>query len=112
MASIYQYCVVIVTTATEADATLLAQQLVQARLAACVQIYPIQSMYRWQGEVHQDREWQLLIKTRYALFPQVRDRLQEWHSYEVPEIIALPIIAGSSAYLGWLEAETQVPPTE
>ncbi|XFA72192.1 divalent-cation tolerance protein CutA [Thermosynechococcaceae cyanobacterium Okahandja] len=112
MASLYPYCVVIVTTATEAEATALAQKLLQARLAACVQIYPIQSLYRWQGEIHQDQEWQLLIKTQQALFPQVRDRLQEWHSYDVPEIIALPIVAGAAAYLDWLAAETQEPPSD
>lgn len=107
MADIYPYCVVIVTTATEAEATTLARQLVQAQLAACVQIHPIQSIYRWQGQVQQAQEWQLMVKTRSALFPQVRDCLQEWHSYEVPEIIALPIVDGSAAYLNWLGAETQ-----
>lgn len=101
-----EYCVVIVTTATEAEALSLANQLVAEHLAACVQILPIQSIYRWQGTVHRDPEWQLLIKTRLALFEQVCDRLLALHSYEVPEIIALPIIAGSSAYLSWVKEQT------
>ncbi len=104
-----EYCVVIVTTATEAEALSLANQLVAEYLAACVQILPIQSIYRWQGAIHCDPEWQLLIKTRFALFDQVRDRLLALHSYEVPEIIALPLIAGSSAYLNWVKEQTQEP---
>ncbi|QEQ02365.1 divalent-cation tolerance protein CutA [Thermosynechococcus sp. CL-1] len=102
-----EYCVVMVTTATEAEALSLADQLVAEHLAACVQILPIQSIYRWQGTVHRDPEWQLLIKTRITLFEQVRDRLLALHSYEVPEIIALPIIAGSPAYLSWVKEQTQ-----
>lgn len=104
-----EYCVVMVTTATEAEALSLADQLVAENLAACVQILPIQSIYRWQGAVHRDLEWQLLIKTRITLFEQVRDRLLALHSYEVPEIIALPIIAGSPAYLNWVKEQTQKP---
>ncbi|RMH67574.1 MAG: divalent-cation tolerance protein CutA [Cyanobacteria bacterium J003] len=105
-----EYCVVIVTTATEAEALSLADQLVAEHLAACVQVLPVQSIYRWQGVVHRAPEWQLLIKTRIALFEQVRDRLLALHSYEVPEIIAMPIIAGSSAYLNWIKEQTQKPP--
>lgn len=102
----------IVTTATEVEARSLADQLVAEHLAACVQILPIQSIYCWQGAVHRDPEWQLLIKTRMALFEQVRDRLVALHSYEVPEIIALPIIAGSPAYLNWVKEQTQEPSRE
>ncbi|URR35679.1 divalent-cation tolerance protein CutA [Thermosynechococcus sp. HN-54] len=102
-----EYCVVIVTTATETEALSLADQLVAEHLAACVQVLPIRSIYRWQGAVHRDSEWQLLIKTRTALFEQVRDRLLTLHSYEVPEIIALPIIAGSPTYLSWIKDQTQ-----
>ncbi|BAY51783.1 divalent cation tolerance protein [Thermostichus vulcanus NIES-2134] len=104
-----EYCVVIVTTATEAEALSLADHLVAEHLAACVQILPIQSIYRWQGAVHRDPEWQLLIKTPIALFEPVRDRLLALHSYEVPEIIALPIIAGSPAYLNWIKEQTHKP---
>lgn len=104
-----EYCVVMVTTATEAEALSLADQLVAEHLAACVQILPIRSIYCWQGTVHRDPEWQLLIKTRIALFEQVRDRLLALHSYEVPEIIALPIIAGSPTYLNWVKEQTQKP---
>ncbi len=107
MEALTEYCVVMVTTATEAEALSLADQLVADHLAACVQILPIQSIYRWQGTVHRDPEWQLLIKTRVALFEQVRDRLLALHNYEVPEIIALPIIAGSPTYLNWVKEQTQ-----
>ncbi|MEG4243072.1 divalent-cation tolerance protein CutA [Microcoleus sp. MON2_D6] len=94
--------VVLVTAASEAEAENLAKSLVENKLAACVSLSPIRSIYSWQGEIHSESEWQLLIKTDLAKFEDLKTKVQELHSYEVPEIIAIPIIAGSDAYLNWL----------
>jgi len=98
--------VVYVTTGTEDEARAIAHTLVQEQLAACVNFYPIQSVYIWQGEPHQDAEWQLVIKTQLALFDTLAARVQALHSYEVPEIIALPLQAGAPTYLAWIAAQT------
>ena len=79
-----------------------------SRLAACVQIVgPIISTYRWRGKVERDEEWQCWAKTRGERFERVEAAIRRVHPYEVPEIIAMPILAGSSAYLAWLDAETK-----
>lgn len=101
------YCVIITTCESEVAAKAIAEHLVAQHLAACVQLIPIQSVYRWQGEVCREPEVQLLIKTRTELFEAVEAAIQTLHSYEVPEIIALPILQGSGSYLDWLQAETQ-----
>lgn len=103
--------VVLVTTGTELEARAIAQTLVQSNLAACVNFYPIQSIYVWQGKTHQDPEWQLVIKTDLRRFAELEAKIQEMHSYDVPEIIALPIQAGSSAYLDWMATQTTPPTT-
>lgn len=91
------------TTSTAAEANEIATALVELRLAACVQIVPqVRSVYRWQGKVDQADEWLCLIKTRHPLLPQVEAEICRRHSYECPEIIAVPIVAGSAAYLQWL----------
>jgi periplasmic divalent cation tolerance protein len=94
----------VVTTAPNlSEARSLAHALVERRLAACVNIIPkIESIYRWEGKVESAVEYLLLIKTTAALFESVRGAIQELHSYEVPECIALRIEDGSLAYLKWL----------
>ncbi len=79
--------------------------MVEARLAACVNIVPgaVQSIYRWKGKVESARERLLLIKTSRRRLAKLRKTVEQLHSYEVPEFIALPIIAGSRAYLAWVE---------
>lgn len=94
--------VVLVTAASETEAEQIAKSLVENKLAACVSLSPIRSIYTWQGEIHSESEWQLLIKTDLAKFEALKTKVQELHSYEVPEIIALEIIAGSEAYLNWI----------
>lgn len=85
----------------------VARTLVEERLAACVNRVPgVASTYRWQGEVHDDAEVLLLVKTTRESFVALRDRLVELHPYEVPELIALAIDDGSPAYLQWIAAET------
>lgn len=97
--------VVLVTIDTEENANTLAQALVEARLAACVSLSPIQSVYRWQGELHRDREWQLVIKTDLSRLEDLAQFITQHHPYEVPEIIALPITAGSTPYLTWMREQ-------
>jgi periplasmic divalent cation tolerance protein len=91
----------------------LAARLVELRLAACVQVLgPVESTYRWQGRVEHSEEWMCLVKTTADLYAAVEQAIRELHSYELPEIIATPIVAGSPAYLAWVRAETAQPPGE
>ncbi len=101
------YGVVLVTAASQTDATTLAEALIAAKLAACVNLFPVQSVYVWQGEVCRDQEWQLLIKTHLSLFPQLEAKIRQLHSYETPEIIALPIVTASQPYLNWLATQVE-----
>ncbi len=101
-----EFIEVVTTVEDVAAGESLATLLVEKRLAACVQISgPITSVYRWQDEVEQVKEYQLLVKSRQDLFVQVQAVIAEHHSYDVPQIIALPISAGSESYLRWLAAE-------
>src|SRR5687768_17404561 len=101
-----EFIVVYVTAGSAEEADRLAQSLVGERLAACVnRIKSIQSVYRWEGEVEQSDEELLIIKTRVELFPALETRVRELHSYSVPEIIALPVVAGSPGYLDWLRGQ-------
>ena len=101
------YIQVVTTTARREEAQRIARELVEARLAACVQIVgPIASTYRWQGKVENDEEWQCWVKTRSELYAQVEEAIRRIHPYEVPEIIAVPVVAGSANYLAWLDAQT------
>ena len=100
---------VMMTAGSREEAVRLAEMLVGARLAACVQILPeIESVYHWQGEVRRDPEVLLLAKTTQARFPLLEREVRALHSYETPEIIALPIIAASASYLEWLTATVGV----
>lgn len=101
------YGVILVTTDTQHSAQEIAAALVGDRLAACVNLYPIHSVYTWENKVEQAAEWQLVIKTDLALFTQIAMALDGLHPYDVPEIIAIPIQQGSSAYMTWLAESTQ-----
>lgn len=85
----------------------IARRLVRAGAAACVQLFPIESVYRWEGKVTEEPEVLLLIKTTAALFPKVTELIREMHPYEIPEIIQLPISDGLPAYLGWIRDSTE-----
>jgi len=99
--------VTILTTAGNvAEAQSIARMLVERELAACVQSLPITSTYRWNGAVQEEAEILLLIKTRQALYPAVEAAIRECHSYETPEIICLPVLAGSDPYMAWVGAMT------
>ncbi len=95
---------VMVTTETKEQARGIAESLVGEKLAACVQILdPVESMYRWKGEVESARECLCLIKTRERLFGKVEAAIKALHFYETPEIIAVPFVNGSGEYLRWLD---------
>ena len=98
-----RYVQVLTTVASEAEAERIGSSLVERRLAACVQtIGPITSRYRWQGKIEQAEEWQCLAKTEAIRYRAVEKAIRELHSYEEPEIIATPIVAGSKGYLDWV----------
>ena len=87
----------------------LARALLSEKLAACVSMTPVNSIYTWQGKINNDREWQLSIKTNLNLFTELAQKIKALHSYEVPEIIAIPIIAGFQPYLNWIDDNTKEP---
>ena len=102
-----QACVILVTTGSEAEAETIATVLLEERLIACANILsPVRSLYRWEGKIADDREWLLVIKTRTERFAAVEARVRALHSYEVPEVISLPLLAGSASYLDWILKET------
>ena len=100
--------IILVTAGSETEAEKIARALVEERLAACVNIVsPIRSIYRWEDKVQDDREWLLVIKTQSTHFAAIEARVKALHSYQVPEVIALPIVAGSEPYLDWLKSATE-----
>ncbi len=93
----------------EAEARRVARHLVEARVAACVTIVPgAASVYWWQGKVEEASEWVLIIKSVRSRFDRLREELARIHSYQAPEIVALPVVDGSPAYLDWMEREVQL----
>lgn len=102
------YVQVLTTAGSEEEARRISEALVERRLAACVQVAgPIVSRYRWQGEVEEAQEWQCLAKTEMARYPEVEVTIREVHSYDEPEIVATPIVAGSPGYLAWIGESLQ-----
>jgi periplasmic divalent cation tolerance protein len=101
------YGVVLVTASSQAEAETIATALIQAKLAACVSFMPIHSVYTWNGDVHHDEEWQLVIKTNLNRFAELETTVRSIHSYDVPEIIALPLVQGSQPYLEWIAEQVQ-----
>jgi periplasmic divalent cation tolerance protein len=98
--------VVLNTCSSSEEAEKIARHLVETRVAACVSVLAgARSFYRWQGAIETSAECLLVIKTSRGRFASLRTELERLHSYEVPEIVALPIVEGSPNYLNWLEAE-------
>ena len=102
-----EFGVMLTTVPDPETARRLARQLVEERLAACVQMSAIESFYRWEGRIADETETLLLIKTRAALFDALLRRIKELHPYTVPEIVALPFAAGHPPYLEWMAASTR-----
>jgi periplasmic divalent cation tolerance protein len=95
---------VLSTASSMEESKKIARELVERRLAACVNIISqVESVYRWQGKVEEAQECLLVIKTRKAAFDRLRDLLQQMHSYEIPECITLEVVEGSLPYLNWIE---------
>lgn len=102
------YVVVFITTATIEEAQRIANILVSRRKAACVNIVPqVHSRFWWQGKIDSADEALLIVKTREALLDELIGLIKENHSYEIPEVIALPIVGGNIDYLQWLDDETE-----
>jgi len=96
--------IVLITAGSEEEARKIAGSLVEGKKAACVNIVPgVDSLFRWEDRLDSARESLLLVKTKASLFPEIVEMVKRMHSYEVPEILALPIIAGSEDYLKWLD---------
>ncbi len=98
--------VVLSNCGSEEEARRVARALVEARVAACVNIVPgIQSVYHWQGAIQEDSEWMLVIKSTRPMFDSLAAELRKIHSYQVPEVLAIPVIAGDQNYLDWMDRE-------
>jgi periplasmic divalent cation tolerance protein len=102
--------VVLTTCDSEEQAREVAHRLVELRVSACVNILPkVHSIYRWKDKVEESAEWLLVIKSRRDMFGVLRAEIEKLHTYDVPEIVALPIVDGSESYLGWLDAQLAKP---
>ena len=102
------YIQVLTTTESRDVAETIGRALVDQRLAACVQIVgPITSIYRWQDKINTAQEWQCWAKTRRDLYDRIEETIRRLHPYQVPEILAIPVTAGSADYLAWLADETK-----
>ncbi len=99
------HCVVMTTFADQDAGQRIIEGLIENRLAACIQTYPITSHYRWQGEVERSEEILAMIKTKVSLYGQVEEFIVSRHDYECPEVVQLPITAGFRDYLTWIDAE-------
>jgi periplasmic divalent cation tolerance protein len=108
--------VVMSTCGSSEEAQRLARQLVAQRAAACVNIVaPVRSIYRWNGRIEDAEEWLLIVKSSRSSFDRLRTILEAAHSYELPEVLAIPVVAGSPNYLAWIEGEVpeaEVPEAE
>ncbi len=101
------HLVVLITAGSVEEGQRIARSLVEERLAACANtVSPIESVYRWQGQVQHDQEVLLIVKTVASMLERLAARVKQLHSYEVPEIIALPIVAGADDYLQWIDEQT------
>jgi periplasmic divalent cation tolerance protein len=97
------YIIILVTASSKKEADDISQKLLEQKLIACANIVgPVSSLFHWGGKVEQAEEFLILMKSRLDLFDAVSERVKALHSYEVPEVVALPIVAGSKAYLDWL----------
>lgn len=102
------YVIVMTTMPADADAMAFARALVEERLAACVNVLPVmESVYRWEGKVDQERERQVIVKTSRLRLVALWERVRDLHPYDVPEFVVLPIVDGNDAYLHWLGESTR-----
>ena len=103
--------VVLTTCGAASDAERMARALVDGRLAACVNVVPgVRSFYHWKGEIVSGVEFLLIVKTSRDLFPALGAEMEKLHPYEVPELLALPVVAGAENYLRWLQSNLRGAP--
>lgn len=100
------FCIITTTTDSKENADMIAQMLLEKKLVACVQSSTIQSTYHWQGEIHDSAEILLTMKTKRSLFEKVQTEIENLHTYDIPEIIMIPIISANQSYLQWIKEET------
>ncbi len=103
------YIIVQVSAGSQEEATTIASAAVERQLAACAQCFPIRSIYTWEGKVEVDDEHLLLLKTRRDAYSALEACIKEHHSYDVPEIMAVPVVAGIDSYLAWIDEVVPVP---
>lgn len=101
------YLVVLVTAKDRAEARRIAARLFQKKLAACINFVPVESMFVWEGEVQEEDEVLMIIKTRTEAFDELQTTVRIAHSYDTPEIIGVPVILGSREYLKWIDDEVR-----
>lgn len=101
------YCVVMTTFADDENGKRIIETLISKRLAACVQVVPIQSYYHWDGKVNCDAEKLVLIKTRESLYAQVEETIVSMHAYDTPQVTQIPIKNGFPPYLDWISKECE-----
>lgn len=103
-----EYCIINCTAGNKEEALKISRELVKKKLIACSNIIPsITSVYSWEGGINEDSEVLMLMKTKTALFDSVKEEILKLHSYEVPEIIAVPVINGSESYIKWIDENTK-----
>jgi periplasmic divalent cation tolerance protein len=102
------HLVVLVTASSSAQARRIARRLLQSKLAACVNMVPVESMFLWKGEIQEEEEVLMVIKTRSEAFDELMNAVKSMHTYDTPEIIGLPVVMGSREYLKWIDDEVTV----
>ena len=101
-----EYCIITTTTDTKENADIITEALLQKHLVACVQYINIKSSYSWQGKIVYSTELQLQLKTKISFFNEIKDEIEKLHTYEVPEIVMMPLLDANISYLKWINDET------
>jgi periplasmic divalent cation tolerance protein len=101
----HDHLVILVTATSETQARRMARKLLQNKLAACVNFVPVDSMFIWQGAIHEEEEVLMIIKTRTETFDALMSAIKLTHTYDTPEIIGMPVVIGSPEYLKWIDNE-------
>ena len=99
-------CMITTTTDTKENADIITEALLQEHLVACVQYIKIESSYSWQGQVVTSKELQLQMKTKTSFFEQIKEKIEQLHTYDVPEIVMVPLLDANVSYLKWINEET------
>ncbi len=100
-----EHLVVFVTATSTTQARRIARRLLQSKLAACVNMVPMESMFLWKGEIQEEEEVLMVIKTRAEAFDELMNAVKSMHTYDTPEVIAMPVVLGSREYLRWIDDE-------